>query len=180
MQMAFNSAKKAKVEVEEENDGEEEEDEDCPPEDVDEFRQRLLDQGKELFKDPPKMPILNMVALPKRQRLPRRRNNGDIIFIEHQEFCPNVSPAEVLQSGAFGGTYFRELKSAVTNRSYTPSDVINTTVPLDWIKGLTTSVQLCSQIYRREINKFGVICGDSMGKEESCGWISDLDPYGWF
>ena len=79
MEKAFNAAKKQKVE-----EAEEEEDvKDCPPKDVDEFRQRLIDQGKELFKDPPKMPILNVAALPKRQRLPRRRNNGDIIFVEH-------------------------------------------------------------------------------------------------
>ena len=30
------------------------------------------------------------------------------------------------------------------------------------------------------VNKFGAKCGGSLGMWESSGWISSLDPYGWF
>ena len=33
-------------------------------------------------------------------------------------FRPNITPGEVIKKGAFGGTYFRDIYSSVTNKWY--------------------------------------------------------------
>ena len=113
------------------------------------------------------------------QPLPKRASNGDLIFADHKEFFPNRTPEEVLRGGAFGGTYFRPITSAVTNISYKSSDVLADTVQPEWIAGLKAD-QLTSMTYRTEKNKYGVKCGGSLGMWESSGWMADCDPYGWF
>merc|ERR1712050_291453 len=37
-----------------------------------------------------------------------------------------------------------------------------------------------SQIYNKQVNKYKVSCGGSLGQWECSGWISAQDPYGWF
>jgi hypothetical protein len=39
---------------------------------------------------------------------------------------------------------------------------------------------MCSATYDVTVNKWGSKCGGSLGMWESSGWISDVDPYGWF
>lgn len=39
---------------------------------------------------------------------------------------------------------------------------------------------LTSANYDPSMNKYGVKCGGSLGMWESSGWISEVDPYGWF
>lgn len=34
------------------------------------------------------------------------------------DFRPNLTPKQVMQMGSFGGTYFRPIKSSITNMSY--------------------------------------------------------------
>ena len=34
------------------------------------------------------------------------------------EFKPNISPVDVIQKGAFGGTYFRDIYSNTTGKFY--------------------------------------------------------------
>jgi len=114
-----------------------------------------------------------------REAEPTRAANGDVLFVDHKEFRPNTSPEEVLRAGAFGGTYFRPITSAVTNISYKSSEVLKDTVKPEWIAGLDRE-QLSSSTYRTDINKFGVKCGGSLGMWESSGWMVDSDPYGWF
>lgn len=97
-----------------------------------------------------------------------------------RDFHPNRTPEEVLRAGSFGGTYFRPIISAVTNIKYTPSSVLDNTVQPEWISGLDKSTMLTSSTYRPQINKYGVKCGGSLGMWESSGWISEVDPYGWF
>jgi hypothetical protein len=69
--------------------------------------------------------------------------------------------------------------SAVTNTEYKAHDVLNDTLPKEWIDGIPTT-WLTSTLYRDHVNKFGVKCGGSLGMWESSGWIADSDPYGWF
>merc|ERR1712054_559969 len=52
-------------------------------------------------------------------------------------------------------------------------------LPREWLSGLKSN-QLKSTVYRPEVNKWGVKCGGSLGMWESSGWISAIDPYGWF
>ena len=44
----------------------------------------------------------------------QRDKQGKLIFPEFADFKPNMTPKEVLQSGSFGGTYFRPIFSSVT------------------------------------------------------------------
>merc|ERR1711957_479256 len=99
-------------------------------------------------------------------------------FEDFPLFRPNLSPKEVLQRGAFGGTYFRDIISAVTGESHRGEDAI-AEFPADWLEGLNGETQVTSLIYRKEVNRFKVACGGSLGQWETSGWISDIDPYGW-
>lgn len=46
--------------------------------------------------------------------------------------------------------------------------------------GLDIKKQVTSKTYRTEMNKYGVKCGGDLHMWESSGWISTIDPYGWF
>eukprot|EP00127_Corallochytrium_limacisporum_P000916 Clim_evm12s32 gene=Clim_evmTU12s32 len=109
--------------------------------------------------------------------LPKRDKKKRLRFPDHPEFMPNLTPKEVLQSGAFGGTYFRNIRSSVTGKCY--RDVWKE-LPEDWIDGLSVKRHLASQEYRLDVNKYHAKCGQTLEQWESSGWITGQDPYGWF
>ena len=161
-----------------------------PPTTVAEYRARLTKYNKDLYKDPPILPprILSIDSTnygePKRDK-----NTGLLNFVSGkdeavklllQDFHPNRTPEEVLRAGAFGGTYFRAIHSGVTNMLYKPDEVLADSVHHTWIKGLNAKTMLTSLKYQPVVNKFGVKCGGSLGMWESSGWITEIDPYGWF
>lgn len=146
------------------------------PQSTSDYRSRIISQKKELFKDPPSMPPTSEV-LPTRQSAPKRRPDGEFVFADHPNFRPNLSPKEVLQSGAFGGTYFRPIVSAVTGEKLKN---VHKEFPNDWFEGLDMAKQVTSSTYDANVNKYKVKCGGSLGMWESSGWISEIDPYGWF
>ena len=156
------------------------------PKSQEEYHNRILKAGKQLWKKdpailsncPPNFPKLVRIYK-QRQPEPKRADNGDVVFPDHPEFLPNLTPEEVLRAGAFGGTYFRPITSAVTNITYVSSEVLADTVKPEWIKGLGPEF-LTSEVYSDKINKYGVITGGSLGAWESAGWMADCDPYGWF
>jgi len=100
-----------------------------------------------------------------------------IRFKDHPEFRPNLTPKQMLQMGSFGGTYFRDIYSSVTNKNYKN---VWKELPPDWIKGLDIDTQVASQICRPKINKYGVKSGTSLDYWEQQGWMNKADPYGWF
>jgi hypothetical protein len=110
--------------------------------------------------------------------LPTRDENGNFHFGDAQDFLPNKSPAEVLQEGCFGGTYFRPLYSSTLG--ITISDDWNE-LPSEWTQGLNIERYLTSPSYDPSINKFGVKCGQTIEEWEANGWINhDFDVRGWF
>jgi hypothetical protein len=160
-----------------------------PPRSVAEYRLRLVQHKKELYKDPPVLPPVNTVVESKTYPLPRcDKSTGELVFESDnaqiakllRDFRPNLTPEQVLRAGSFGGTYFRSITSSVTNQYYSGKSVLQHTVEPSWIHGLDVNTMLTSATYRNHINKFGVSCGGSLGMWESSGWISDADPYGWF
>lgn len=48
------------------------------------------------------------------------------------------------------------------------------------VAGLNIKTQVTSATYRESVNKYGVKCGADLDMWESKGWISPIDPYGWF
>jgi len=144
-------------------------------------------------------------VLPAREPLPTRNAAGELCFADKPHFRPNLTPAQVLKDGAFGGTYFRKITSAVTGepcadqrgpgvapgvwRGGCAFDTCATSgetyqdvhkeFPEEWFKGLPAKT-ISNSKYRADINKWGVECGGALDMWESSGWISNLDPYGWF
>jgi len=102
-----------------------------------------------------------------------------INFKGFPEFQPNLTPKQVLQLGSFGGTYFRDIHSTVTNKHYKGKTVIKE-FPKNWFNGLDIDTMITSQKYDQKINKYGVKCGSSLDAWEDSGWIDKQDPYGWF
>lgn len=149
------------------------------PPSVDVYRARLVKYRKELYKNPPVLPP-RVQVYEERKAAPKRNKNGELIFSDHKDFRPNLTPEEVLRAGAFGGTYFRSIVSGVTNIHYKADDAIKDTLPEKWITGMNKRQLLTSQSYNNTVNKYGVKCGGSLGMWESSGWISEIDPYGWF
>ena len=83
----------------------------------------------------------------------------------------------MLQLGSFGGTYYRPIKSGVTGESY--CDVWEE-FPEDWFEGLNIKKQVTSVKYDTSVNKYKESCGGDLEMWESSGWITHIDPYGWF
>ena len=100
-------------------------------------------------------------------------------FPDFPDFKPNLTPKQVLQMGSFGGTYFRDISSSVTNKNYKGNDVIKE-FPKNWFSNLDIDKLIISQKYDKNVNKYGVKCGSSLEDWESSGWIDKQDPYGWF
>lgn len=159
------------------------------PKNASEYRTRLVTQKKDMYKDPPVLPLPTIVIESEMCALPKRnKSTGELSFVAGEDdsiqdllkdFHPNRTPEDVLRAGSFGGTYFRSIVSAVTNIHYNGQEALKDTVPKEWISGVSLS-NLTSMNYKNSVNKYGVKCGGSLGMWESSGWIADCDPYGWF
>ena len=111
------------------------------------------------------------------QPLPSRNMDNELQFADYPDFKPNLTPKEVLQLGSFGGTYFRTIKSNVTNQTHTNAWK---EFPESWFEGLNINSQVASQTYNANLNKYKVECGNDLDFWEKSGWIMPVDPFGWF
>tara|TARA_B100000424_G_C22839034_1_gene447836 strand:- start:320 stop:853 length:534 start_codon:yes stop_codon:yes gene_type:complete len=100
-------------------------------------------------------------------------------FKDYPDFTPNVTPKDVFKKGSFGGTYYRDIHSSVTGKSYKGKQVIKE-FPKSWFQGINIDTMVTSSTYNKKINKYGVKCGSSLQDWEKNGWIVEQDPYGWF
>ncbi len=149
-------------------------------------------------------------VLPGTQPLPKRNKKGELVFPDHPELRPNLTPAEVMQLGSFGGTYFRPIDSGTTGERETDA---YKEFPTSWFEGLDIKKQVTRawKSYDVDVNKYKVKCGGTLDMWESSGCahfalflvplqpcanrphgvrpilasrasagISPLDPYGWF
>jgi hypothetical protein len=160
-----------------------------PPKTVSEYRSRLVSHKNDMHKDPPVLPPGDITVESSKCCLPKRdKKTGLLSFVAKdweisqllKDFHPNRTPKEVPRAGGFGGTYFRRIVSAVTNIHYKSDDVLEDTLPNEWIDGVCNITMLTYKTYREHMNLFGVKCGGSLGMWEISGWITSVDPYGWF
>ena len=68
----------------------------------------------------------------------------------------NKTPVEVIKEGVFGGTYFRDICSAVTKKQYKKS-----WKELDQLKNIDKKYY-SSDYYNASVNKYGVKCRTSL------------------
>ena len=94
---------------------------------------------------------------------------GELKFADHPDFRPNRTPKEILQAGAFGGGYFRPIKSGVTNEKY--KDCWKE-LPDHWFEGLKPSLSIANSTYDKSRNFYKVKCGASLEEWESSGRYS--------
>jgi len=109
---------------------------------------------------------------------PQRNQAQELVFEDAPTFRPVFEPSQVIRQGAFGGTYWRPIVSGVTGEAI--KDAWKE-FPDDWFKGVPAKLLTASwPRYDAAVNRYGVKCGGSLDMWESSGWISNIDPYGWF
>jgi len=109
--------------------------------------------------------------------MPKKDKYNQIIFTDHPEFKPNLTPSEIFQLGSFGGTYWRPIYSAITKKKYKN---VHKKYPKSWWKGLPDNwLTLPYDEYDKSINKYNVKVGTTLEFWEKSGWITQYNPYGW-
>jgi hypothetical protein len=99
-----------------------------------------------------------------------------IKFDDYPEFRPNLTPRQVIRFGSFGGTYWRPIYSNITKKKYE-----NIHKNYNFFRDLDTNLMIRPyEEYDKNLNKYGVKVGTTLEDWERAGWISELDPYGWF
>jgi hypothetical protein len=118
------------------------------------------------------------------------RPGETIVFSDHPEFTPNLTPRQIFRLGSFGGTYWRNIFSGVNSRDYSDqhlefsayrtTDFDENGKPYDctWWEGIPAEM-LSSSDCNLARNKYKVHSGTSLAYWESKGWINAQDPYGW-
>ncbi len=76
-------------------------------------------------------------------------------------FAPQLTPAEMLELGVFGGKYLTDCTAEF---------------PAEWF----ANARLSPQRADRKCNWFGVIASQPLAEWRRKGWIHDDDPRGWF
>jgi len=76
-------------------------------------------------------------------------------------FVPELTPAEMLRLGVFGGKYMTDCRDEF---------------PADWF----ADAKLCSERHDPALNCFGVNASQPLSEWRRKGWIHDDDPRGWF
>lgn len=79
----------------------------------------------------------------------------------HPEFEPELTPAEMLELGVFGGKYMTDCRAEF---------------PESWFE----NAKLCSERHDPNLNFFGVNASKPLSYWRRKGWIYWEDPRGWF
>ena len=87
------------------------------------------------------------------------------------EFYPNLTPKEVLQAGAFGGSYFgvEDLEGDYDYQS----------LFAETLEGVDPHLYL-GEKYKPRMNRFKIRSGMDYAYWKEMGWMHEDDPYGWF
>lgn len=102
------------------------------------------------------------------------KNNYDNII---EQFTPNLKPRQIFKMGSFGGTYWRPIKSSITNKEYRD---IHKNYPASWWKNISKDKLVTPfNNYDKSINKYKVKVGTTLSFWEEKKWITKWHPYGW-
>lgn len=107
----------------------------------------------------------------------RDEADGCLVFEDVPDFRPNLSPAEIMKRGSFGGGYYRTIESLVTGLVYREAWK---EFPQEWFEGVNVPRQVSSPVYKNGTNRYGVKCGQNLQQWEEQGWMEEVDPFGWF
>jgi hypothetical protein len=108
-----------------------------------------------------------MFTLPKKIFIHDTMQKGEYLLTEpigenfDSEFCPELTPKEMLALGVFGGKYMTDCKEEF---------------PASWF----AQAKLCSDFPNPKLNFFKVNASQSLFLWKKKGWISSFDPRGWF
>lgn len=95
-------------------------------------------------------------------------------FPDFPDFTPNITPKQMFELGIMGGSYFREIKSPKTKKTYK-----NHHKKFKFLKHIPDN-KIIQQTYDKSVNRYNVIVGTSYEYWMSKKWIKeDVDPYGW-
>ena len=79
----------------------------------------------------------------------------------HRDFTPELTPAQMLALGVFGGRYMTDCRDEF---------------PASWFR----KAKLCADRHDPALNCFGVNASQPLAVWRKKGWIHDDDPRGWF
>ena len=79
----------------------------------------------------------------------------------HPEFCPDLTPKDMLELGVFGGRYMTDCRDEF---------------PADWFE----NARLSPKKANHNLNFFGVDASQPLKEWQRKGWIHEDDPRGWF
>jgi len=100
-----------------------------------------------------------------------------IYFDDFPEFRPNLTPIQIFKMGSFGGTYWRDIESSVTNKKYKS---VYTKYPTDWFDTIPYNYMVLPYtLYDKNVNKYKVKVGSTLQEWQDKDWISKYHPYGW-
>lgn len=91
--------------------------------------------------------------------------------MDDTSFIPNLTPRQVIEAGAFGGSYFG-LPIDESEDDY--SDIFESL-----FSGVSTRLYLGVK-YSPKLNKFGITSGKSYKYWKDMKWMRSQDPRGWF
>ena len=96
-------------------------------------------------------------------------------FKDHPEFQPNLTPRQIFDRGAFGGTYFRPIYSSVNKKNYN-----NQHKKYKFLRTIPDN-KLTKPFneYDKNLNKYKVKVGMTLEEWEENSWIHPDHPYGW-
>ena len=79
----------------------------------------------------------------------------------HPDFRPELTPAQMLEIGVFGGKYMTDCREEF---------------PASWF----VKAKLCAERHDPALNCFGVNASQPLSEWRRKGWINAEDPRGWF
>lgn len=79
----------------------------------------------------------------------------------HPDFKPELTPAELLAMGVFGGKYMTDCRDEF---------------PAEWFE----NARLCHEFHDPKLNYFGINASKPLSYWREKGWIHSDDPRGWF